>query len=75
MISALFLITGIHSTRNLKTFEPVKNLFNPANTQSSSEESLKEKHHTFIGMCSLFTWFNMQILNLCHRHIHNPKNR
>ena len=23
------------------------------------------KHHTFISMCSLFTWFNLQILNLC----------
>ena len=47
----------------------------PANTQSPSEESLKEKRHTFIGMCSLFTCFNMQILNLCHRWhrcIHKP---
>ena len=35
--------------------------------QSSSEESLKEKCKAFIGMCSLFTWFNMQILNLCHK--------
>ena len=37
---------------------------NPANTQSSAEESVKEKRHTFIGMCFFFTWFNMQILNL-----------
>ena len=67
MISALLLIAGIHSTTNLKIYEQAKNFFNPANTQSSYEESLKEKHKTFIGMCSLFTWFNMQILKLCHR--------
>ena len=66
MISASFLIAGIHSTTNLKTYEQAKNFFNPANTQSSSKESLKEKRHAFIGMRSLFTWFNMQILNLCH---------
>ena len=41
-----------------------KHFFNPANTQSSFEESLKEKGHTFISMCSLFTWFNMQILKI-----------
>ena len=35
--------------------------------QSSSEESLKEKCKTFIGICTLFTWFNMQIFNICHR--------
>ena len=53
------------------------NLFNPENTQSSSEESLKKKRQASIGISSLFTWFNMQILNLCHRwyrRIHNaPK--
>ena len=43
-----------------------QNLFNPASTQSSPEVSPKVKRHTFIGMCSLVTWFNMQILNLCH---------
>ena len=67
MISALFLIAGIHSTLNLKTYEQARNLFDSANMQSSSEESLKEKLHTFIGMCLFFTWFNTQILNLCHR--------
>ena len=75
MISALFLIAGIHPTTNLKIYEQEENFFNPANTQSSSKKSPKEIRHTFIGMCSLFTWFNMQILNLCHRwnrHIHNP---
>ena len=65
MISALFLIAGIYSTTNLKTYEQAKDFFNPTNTQSSSEESLIVKGYTFIGMCSLFTWFNMQILNLC----------
>ena len=56
MISVLFLITGIHCTTNLKTDELGKNFFSPANTQSSSEESIKEKHHTFVGMYSSFTW-------------------
>ena len=53
MISALFLIARSHSTTNLKTYEQAKNFFNPANTHSSSEESLKEKCKTFIGVCSL----------------------
>ena len=38
-----------------------KIFFNPANMQSSSEDSLKEKRKTVIGMCF------MQILNLCLR--------
>ena len=42
MISTLFAIAGIHSTTNLKTYEQAKNYFNPAKTQSSPEESLKE---------------------------------
>ena len=67
MISALFLIIETDSTTNLKADEQAKNFFNLANTQSSSEESLKGKRYAFIGMCFLFTWFNMQILNLCHR--------
>ena len=71
MISALFLIAVIHSKTNLKTYEQAKNLFNPANTPSSSDKSLKEKRHTFIGMCSLFICFNMQILNLCRRCVDN----
>ena len=45
-------------SNNLKNLWKSKKNFNPANTQFSSEES---------GMCSLFTWLNMQILNLCHR--------
>ena len=49
------------------SFNNKRKNFNLANTQSSYEESLKEKLHTFIGMCSLFNWFNMQIMNLCHR--------
>ena len=67
MISALFLTVAIHSTTNLKINEQAKNFFSPANTQSSYEESLEEKGHNFIGMCSFFTWFNMEKLNLCHR--------
>ena len=55
VISALFLIAGIHSTTSLKAYEQAKGFFNLANTKSSSEESLKEKRHTFMGMCSLFT--------------------
>ena len=65
MISALFLVAGIHSRTNLKTYEQSENFFNPGNAESSSEQSLKEKRHTFIGMGSLFTWFNLQILDLC----------
>ena len=52
MISALFLIAGIRSTANLETYKQAKNFFNPANTQSSSAESLNGKRHTFIGICS-----------------------
>ena len=52
MISALFLIAGIHSTTNLKTYELAKYFF-PAKRRSSSEESLEKKHETFIGMCSV----------------------
>ena len=62
----LIISAGIHSTTNLKTYEQSKNFFNPE-IQSLSEESLKEKRKRFVGMCSLFTWFNMQILNLCRR--------
>ena len=47
-----FLIAGIHSITNLKTNEQAKNFFNPAKTQSSSEEFLQENRDTFIGMCS-----------------------
>ena len=52
MISALYLIVGIRSTTNLKTYEQAKNFFNSANTQSPPEEYLKEKPKTFI--CNLF---------------------
>ena len=70
-----FLIAGIHSTTNLKFINKQKSFFNPENTQSSFEKTLKEKRHKFISMCSTFTSFNMQILRLCHRwhrRIHNP---
>ena len=58
MISALFLIMEIHSITNLKAYEQAKNVFNPANIESSSEESFSEKRKIFIGMPSLFTWVN-----------------
>ena len=67
MISAFFLIAGIHSTTNLKTYEQAKALFKQANTQSSFEESFKKKRKVFNGMCSLFTSFKRQILFLCHK--------
>ena len=51
----------------LQTYQLIIIFFIPANKQFSSEDSFKEKCHTFIGMCLLFSWFNMQILNLCHR--------
>ena len=44
--------------------------YTPWNALCSSEESVQIKnfkHHTFIGLCSLFTRFNMRVLNLCHR--------
>ena len=35
MISALFLIAGIYSTTNLKTYEQAKKFFNSVNAQFS----------------------------------------
>ena len=67
MISALFLIARIHSTTNLKTYEQAKNFFNPANTQSSSEECLREIRHMLIGMSSLFYLVQYASTELCHR--------
>ena len=51
-----FLISGCRNSFNskLKNLWTRKNFFNPANTQTSSEESLKKKFLTFIGMRSLF---------------------
>ena len=43
MISVLFLIAGIHSTTNLKTYGQAKNFFQPANMKymkKSSRESM-----------------------------------
>ena len=40
----------------------------PSNAVYSSEEYLKKnfsKHLFFIGMCSLFNWFDLQISNFC----------
>ena len=75
--SALFLIAVIHWTTNFKTYEQGNSFSYPQNTQSSSEESLNEKRHKFIGICTLFTWLSMEILNLCnrwYRRIHSPLN-
>ena len=54
MISVLFLTAEIHSTTNLKTYEQAKNLFNPGNTQSSSEESLT-KNVMRLSLCVPFS--------------------
>ena len=40
--------------------------YSPSNVICSSDESVPIKHfkeHTFFGMCSLSTWFNLQTLN------------
>ena len=37
MISALFLVAGIHSRTKLKTYEQSENFFNPGNAEFSSE--------------------------------------
>ena len=43
-----------------------KNSFNKK-LKNLSEEYLKEKRQNVYWLCSLFTWFNMSIPNLCHR--------
>ena len=65
IISALFLIAGIHSTAKSKKHinEAITIFYSPSNVLCSSDESLQIKHlkhHIFIGMCSLFTWFKLQ---------------
>ena len=59
----------IHQQLQQQTEKPMNKSKNSLVQQikSSSEESLKVKCHTFIDMCSIFTWFNMQVLNLYHR--------
>ena len=61
MISGLYIIAGIHSTTNLKTYEETKKI-NQATIQSASKETLEEKGKKFIGMCSLFTWLIFKYL-------------
>ena len=42
--------------------------YNPSNAICSSKKSVQIKHfkdHAFIGVCSLFIWFNLEILNFC----------
>ena len=41
----------------------------PSNALCSSDKSIQIKyfnHHTFIRMCSLFTRFNVKVLNFCY---------
>ena len=40
--------------------EQIITFYSPSNALVHLMKHLK--HHTFIGMCSLFTWFNLQIL-------------
>ena len=45
-------------------------MYSPSNALCSADKSVQIKHfkhHTFIGTCSHFTWFNLQILNFCYR--------
>ena len=42
--------------------------YSPPDALFSSDESVHRtyfKYHTSIGICSFFTWFNLQILNFC----------
>ena len=55
---------------NLKKLmnEQINIFHSPSNTVCLSDEFVQIKHFkhpTFIGMCSFFTWFNLQILNFC----------
>ena len=47
---------------------PLHTFYSSSNALFSSDESIQIKHfkhHTFIGMCSPFTWFNLQIMIFC----------
>ena len=65
VINSLFVVAGIHSTAKLANLKPNKVFFyNLADTLCSFEEPLQVKylkHHAFISMCYIFTWFNPQI--------------
>ena len=42
--------------------------YSPSNALCSSDKSVQIKHfkyHIFIGICYLYKWFNLQILNFC----------
>ena len=60
----------IHSTANSKAYKRTNTVFySPSNALCSSDESAQIKHfkhHTFNGMCSLFTWFNRISVNPFH---------
>ena len=54
----------------LKKFvnEQIMIFYSPSNALCPFDESVRRKYfkyHTFIGTCSLCSWFNLQILNLC----------
>ena len=70
IVFTLFLIAAIHSTANSKSFinEQIIIFYSPSNALCSSDNLIKIKHfnhHTFTVICSLSTWFNLQILNFC----------
>ena len=50
MILHYFWLQEFIQQQTQKTYEQAENFINLANTKSSSEESLKEKRHTFIGV-------------------------
>ena len=47
--------------------DQIVTFYSPSNALCLSDESARIqhfKHQTFIGMCSPFTWFNLQIMNI-----------
>ena len=48
-----------------KAYERANNYFLRSTSVLCSSAVFVQIKHTFIGMCSLFGWFNLQILNLC----------
>ena len=65
-----WFVSDCWNSLNCKKFTNEQTIifYSPSNALSSSDECIQIKHfkhHIFIGMCSLFTWFNLQILNFC----------
>ena len=67
MISALFMIAGIHSIANLKKLvnERAKKDYNSENTHSSFEVPIEDMICLLL-MCLHFTWQSIRKLNLCY---------